>query len=211
MHPLGQAIEDRDRTQQIVNDLERDLLEEKRHLVSLEQEMSQYKRVEARLDALDTHVFGGLTPAHPEEDRLEQEYHILLQTARRIQASVQLEKRAQQHLTKAYTLCQTMTKELLKALNVGIEIGVASNVKHKNQLFVGTSPISSARASRGSLLRAKTLCGDLHTHYISARAVQTRIAKLPKLEVIELTRLPDQRGKQVLNEVVSWPLNARVR
>lgn len=189
-----------DKVQDQVNMLDRDWREQTEHIASLKAELTQFKRVEARLDALDNQVFSGHTPAHPDEDELEQKYHILWQTSRRLQSYVQLEKRAQQHLTKAHTLCQTMVNELLKGLNIGIETGVANNTKHKTQLWKGTDSKYTARHSRGVILRAKTLCGDLHTHYISARAIQRRITQLPKVEVIELTRLPDQWNSKTVNE-----------
>lgn len=197
---MEESLNKLDKVQNQVKLLDRDWKEQTEHIATLKAELAQFKRVEARLDALDNQVFSGQTPAHPEEDELEQKYHILWQTARRLQASVQLEKRAQTHLTKADTLCRTMVNELLKGLNIGIETGVANNTKHKTQLWKGTDSKYTARHSRGVVLRAKTLCGDLHTHFISARAIQRRIKRLPKMEVIELTRLPDQWNSNTVNE-----------
>lgn len=197
---MEESLNNVDKVKSQVDMLDRDWREQTEHITVLKSELAQFKRVEARLDALDNHVFSGHTPAHPEEDELEQKYHILWQTARRLQASVQTEKRAQQHLTKAHTLCQTMVNELLKGLKIGIDTGVATNTKHKTQLWKGTDSKYTARQSRGVILRAKTLCGDLHTHYISARAIQRRIQQLPKMEVIELTRLPDQWNSRTVDE-----------
>jgi hypothetical protein len=183
-----------------VQNLKRDLEHERQHLKELEAELVQFRRVEARLDALYNKVFAGPTAEHPEEDDVERKHHVFQQTARRLQASMQQEKRAVQYLDKAMKLCEEMLKELLKGLNIGIEVGVASNVKHKNQLFVGTGSFVTARASRGSVLRAKTLCGDMHTQYISARGIQRRIGALPKMDVLELTRMPDMRRKNSYDE-----------
>lgn len=138
-----------------------------------------------------------------EKDReIQEKYHVLMETSRRLESTVQLEVRAQKHLSQAATSCQTLTKELLAGLQIGVQIGVPSNVKHKTQLWSGTSPTHSSRASRGLLLRAKTLSGDLHSNYIQARAIQGKIAILPPLEVVSLTRLPDVRSKDALNENV---------
>lgn len=187
----------------LLNEAEQALILDREKLANLRSELVDYDKVEARLDYIDDEVFGGITADHEDEDELEQQYHILKQTQRRLKASVQLEVRCQIHLKKAYTLCLALIKELLVGLNIGIEIGVPTNEKHKTGLWRGSSPTHSANRSRNNILRAKTICGDLHTNYILARAVQRRVAVLTTLKVIELNRLPGMNARNTLNEAVS--------
>lgn len=179
------------------------LEQDKRQVTELEVELTQYKCVEGRLDLIDDAIFGGLPKTNDEEKDMHRQFHVLHEIVRRLDASVQLETRAQKHLDKALSLCTMLIKELLKGLNIGIKIGVPTNTKHKTQLWSGTSPTHSARTSRGLVLRAKTICGDLHTNYIQARAVQRRVGILPPLEVIAPNRLPGMKTKNVVDELVS--------
>lgn len=178
------------RDQQLVTDL------------SIETEESA--KVSAQLDAIDHEVFGGPTLGHQDEDLLEQQYHILTETIRRLQTSISSEARCQTHLNKAHSLSLTLIKELLAGLNIGIEIGVPTNTKHKTQLWRGNSPTHSANRSRGHVLRAKTIAGDIHTHYLLARATQRRVAILPRMRVIDLVRLPGMTARNVTDEQVSF-------
>ena len=176
------------------------LHQDRERLHSLEGELIEYRKVESRLDSIDDTRFRGPTPGHSDEDELEEQYHVTVQTQRRLRWVVQMESRAQEHLAKANQLCLALIKELLAALNIGIDIGVPSNIKHKNGLWVGSSATHSARTSRNHVLRAKTLCGDLHTNYVLARVAHRRVAVLTKLKVIELNRLPGMNAKNAVNE-----------
>lgn len=179
------------------------LARDREELINLEAQAIEYTKVTARLDSIDDEVFGGVTSDHQDEDELEQQYHVIIETIKRLQSSIQVEQRCQRHLSRAHQLTIALIKELLTGLNIGIEIGVPTNQKHKTGLWRGSSPTHSANRSRIHILRAKTLCGDIHQHYILARAVQHRVAVLPKLNVIELNRLPGMNAKDVLNESVS--------
>ncbi|UZJ54842.1 hypothetical protein CBS101457_004162 [Exobasidium rhododendri] len=184
----------------IWHESERDLQEDRQKLRSLEAELVEYEKVQARLDAIDDEIFSGTTHGHSEEDELEQRYHILGQTQRRLLSAVQLETRAQGHLNAALQLCTILIKELLVGLNVGIDAGIPTNTKHKTGLWRGTSSTHSAKLSRSHILRAKTIVGELHTKYILARAAQKRVAGMIPLEVIELNRLPGMNAKNVVDE-----------
>lgn len=182
---------------------EETLASDREELTSLEAQAIEYTKVTAKLDAIDDEIFGGVSCDHDEEDELEQQYHVITETIKRLQSSILVEQRCQRHLNRAHQLTVALIKELLIGLNIGIEIGVPTNQKHKTGLWKGSSPTHSANRSRIHILRAKTLCGDIHQNYILARAVQHRVALLPKLTVIELNRFPGMNAKDVLNEFVS--------
>jgi predicted nucleic acid-binding Zn-ribbon protein len=167
-------------------------------------ELAEQAKVSSQLDAIDDDIFGGPTQGHEEEDMLEQQYHILMETIRRLQSTIATEARCQVHLNKAHSLCLALIKELLIGLNIGIEIGVPTNQKHKTQLWRGNSPTHSANRSRGHVLRAKTISGDLHMHYLLARAAQRRVAVLPKMRVIDLVRLPGMTARNATDEQVRF-------
>jgi hypothetical protein len=181
---------------------ERDLQEDREKLRRLEEELIEYGKVQDRLDALDDEIFCGTTHGHSEEDELEQRYHVLTETQKRLLSAVQLETRAQGHLNKALRLCNELIAELLVGLSAGIDAGIPTNQKHRTQMWKGTSRTFSARTARGHVLRAKTIVGELHTTYILSRAVQKRVVPLSRLEVIELNRLPGMNAKNVVDEAV---------
>jgi hypothetical protein len=199
----SQCITELDEQRTALHQSERSLKEDREKLHSLEAELVEYRNVEKRLDAIDDAIFQGPTHGHSREDELEQEYHVLVQTTNRLLSSIQMEARAQGHLSKSLDLCNRLIKELLVGLNIGIDIGVPTNTKHKTGLWRGTSATHTARLSRSHCLRAKTIVGDLHTNYILARVVQRRVAVLTKLQVIELNRLPGMNAKNVVDEAVS--------
>lgn len=185
---------------ELLHKYEGELARDQEIVINLGTEVEEYIKVSAQLDAIDDEVFGGPTQGHEDEDRLEQQYHILMETIKRLQSSISMEGRCQVHLNKSHLLCTTLIKELLVGLNIGIEIGVPTNQKHKTGLWRGSSPTHSANRSRSHILRAKTICGDLHTQYLLARAVQRRVAILPRLRVIDLFRLPGMTAKNVVDE-----------
>lgn len=153
-------------------------------------------------DRIDDEIFAGPTVNHHEdEDAIEIRFHVHSQTSSLLLNTAKTEMRARKHLDKALKLTASLIKEVQAGLNIGIDVGVATNQKHKGGMWKGSSQHASSRMSRGHILRAKTISGDLHTAYVLARVVQRRVARLPKLTVIELDKLPDMKDKNRVSEL----------
>ncbi len=110
------------------------------------------------------------------------------------------EKRAREKLQGAQKFAETIVKELQSSLEVCINNGIATNSKHKTQLFSNNSPIGTSKLITPKLLNAKTASGKLHTIVAETRAVQPLFHSLPVLEIVELFRMPGRTSERAISE-----------
>ncbi|EPQ30187.1 uncharacterized protein PFL1_02303 [Pseudozyma flocculosa PF-1] len=184
----------------LIRATEAELLRIRAELSDLELKQVEYLQLVEDLEHLNDSLFAGPTPEFPEEDLLEWEHNVLVETGRQLQAEANRERRARQLLNQASPSLTACITDLRKALQICIELGVANNRKYSHQMFVGGSTSATVKATTSLVLRTKTNSGKFYTTIAKARGSQALVRRAPDFSVIELHLMPGQRSPKAVDE-----------
>ncbi|CAO1637603.1 unnamed protein product [Parajaminaea phylloscopi] len=182
--------------------LQQTIGEQEEQIRDLKVQESSLAKLEQELDQLDKSLFSGPTPGWQAEDEAEYVVLVLQELQKIVSAEVEREARARQKLQRSLPPFEEMLGHLKKALAVTLDAGVPTNTKYTRQLFVNGNEMITARAVTPMVLSAKTLSGKAHTLFAEARGIQLLILPLPKLTLMDLTRVPGKgaRAQEIYDE-----------